>query len=179
MHSSVDLAILIRLANESDDAATGELLVESFVEQYRRNMPEVVVSDARKADLRAVAERRARARVLVAEVEGVIAGTTTIFAPGDATSRTRDRTAAEMRYMAVGLGFTGSGVADRLISAGEEQARRLGASSLALHVRRGARGVARFYERHGFERNPADDCALPDIYLEAYRKNLGNAQPGT
>lgn len=164
--------IVVRPATPSDDVPSGELLVEAFVVQYGKKMPEVVVTDARKRDLRAVAGRRSAARVLVAEVEGELAGTTTVFPPGDPTSKTRHRDAAEMRYMAVGLGFVGTGVASRLLAAAEEEARRYGASRLVLHVRRGATGVARFYEKHGYTRDAGDDADSPDIYLEGYGKPL-------
>lgn len=172
MSSHTDLHIIVRPATAKDDAAAGELLVEAFVVQYGKKMPEVVVTEARKSDLRAVAERREVGRVLVAEVEGALAGTTTVFPPGHPSSRTKDRTAAEMRYMAVGLGFVGTGVASRLLAAAEAEAKRYGATALALHVRRGAIGVGRFYEKHGYQRAVADDCDLPDIFLEGYRKDL-------
>jgi len=171
-HGAEETPVLVRPATEADDAAAGELLVEAFVVQYARKMPEVIVTDARKRELRAVAERRVSARVLVAEFEGVVAGTATVFAPGDITSRTKDSRAAEMRYMAVGLGFAGASVASRLLDGAMEEALKYGAERLVLHVRRGATGVGKFYERHGFERDPSDDCDLPDIFLQAYRKNM-------
>lgn len=179
MATDTDIQIVIRPATEADDVVAGDLLVEAFVVQYGRKMPDVVVTESRKSDLRAVALRRKTARVLVAEVEGEVAGTATVFPPGDRGSKTRDPRAAEMRYLAVGLGFTGTGVASKLVAAAEGEARRFGAPTLVLHVRRGATGVARFYEQLGYERDPSDDADLPEIYLEAYRKKLGQPQPGT
>jgi len=48
---------VIREARPEDDAAIGELLVEAFVTQYARNLPEVVYTEERKSALRDVANK--------------------------------------------------------------------------------------------------------------------------
>ena len=64
-----DLSTLqIRRAEPQDDHTVGELLVTAFVKGYARKLPEVVVTESRKQQLRAVAQKRAVATVLVAQV---------------------------------------------------------------------------------------------------------------
>lgn len=73
----------LRLATDADDAAVGALLVAAFEQTYARRMPEVVMSDRRRADLRAVKEKREVARVWVAEDEsGPVVGTVAVWPPG-------------------------------------------------------------------------------------------------
>jgi len=48
---------VIREARPEDDAAIGELLVEAFVTQYARKLPEVVYTEERKSALRDVANK--------------------------------------------------------------------------------------------------------------------------
>src|SRR5262245_52488822 len=94
--------LTIREARASDDQQLGELLVDSFVEAYARKMPDVVVNDERKRDLRDLAAKRgsSQAKVLVAEMNGESVGTLTILMPA-AASRSWTPNTAEIRFMAV------------------------------------------------------------------------------
>jgi GNAT superfamily N-acetyltransferase len=162
----------VRPASAADDHALGELLVSAFVAKYAEKMPEVQIPDSRREDLRDTAGRRENGdlQVLVAETAaGELAGTVTIFRPGERSLRTRRSGAAEIRYMAVALPFQGRGVAPLLLEEARRVAAAWGASTLTLQVRRGAHGVARFYQGAGFMRDASDDAdLLPEIYLEAY-----------
>lgn len=163
----------IREATEADDGAIGELLVTSFVEQYAKKLPEVVVSERRKAELRAVAEKRQVASVWAAEVNGVIVGTVALWLPGAKGSEAWLPNACDLRHLAVSDSARGSGVAKGLLDAAFNRARSSGAEWVVLHVRSGAEGVRRLYERHGFVRRPEGDIdALPEVFLEAFALKL-------
>lgn len=102
---------MIRVARPEDDAVIGEILVNAYVSQYARKLPHIVVDEARKADLRNVAERIARE---------------------------------------------------------DWQCEWAG-----LHVRRGVEGIARMYQRRGYQRDVTGDIdRLPVIFLEVYLKTL-------
>ncbi len=159
---------LVRLAQPPDDDAVGELLVRAFVEQYAVKLPEVAVSDARKADLRAVAAKRALATVWVAEFGGRVVGTVASWAPGASGSEAWLPNAVDLRHLAVDASVRGQGVSGRLLDAAEAHARTLGASHVCLHVRRGALGVQRLYAARGYVRTPAGDLdKRPEVFLEA------------
>src|SRR5690242_581764 len=93
--------LVVRPARPEDDAAVGELLIEAFVETYARKLPEVVVTERRKAELRAVAEKRAIAHVWVAELDGQRVGTVSLWPPNAPGSEAFVRDAADIRHMAV------------------------------------------------------------------------------
>lgn len=160
---------VLRLAEPRDDAAIGELLVQSFLEQYARKMPEVVVSEDRKADLRAVAEKRAVAKVWVVEREGELAGTVAVWPAGSARSEAWIPGAFDLRHLAVGAKHRGGVVSKLLLDAAEDFARSAGAAFMCLHVRRGAAGVRAIYERRGYQRRPEGDLDFrPEVFLEAF-----------
>lgn len=77
---------VIRAATAADDDAVGDLLVRAFVDTYARRLPEVVVTDRRKDELRAVAEKRKVASVWVAELNGRVVGTVALWGPGSSRS---------------------------------------------------------------------------------------------
>jgi ribosomal protein S18 acetylase RimI-like enzyme len=161
---------VLRSARASDRAPLGDLLVRSFVDTYAKRMPEVVVTEDRKASLRRAVEYRDRGYVAVVETNGKITGTVTLLKPGDSESRAWVDGHAYLRYMAVDPRIHGSGLGDELLNAALARAKEWGCSGICLHVRRGADGVARFYGRHGFRREPEGDRdQLPEIFLEGYR----------
>jgi ribosomal protein S18 acetylase RimI-like enzyme len=161
--------VIIREARPEDDVRVGELLVDAFLSTYARKMPEVVYDDARKNDLRDVAAKLRRATVLVAELDGRIAGTVAIFRPGAESSEAWLPNAADLRHLAVDPQLHGKGVAKRLMDRAEAIARdEWKVDAICLHVRKGAHGVARLYESRGFVRDPSGDIEKPTVTLEAY-----------
>lgn len=177
--------ILVREAQPEDDTRIGDLLVQAFVESYARKLPDVVVSEARKADLRNIAPKRETGRVLVAcpshadadkngdGDHGKILGTVSVFRPGDPTTRAWAPGMADLRYLAIDPAHHKQGLSTPLIQAALDTARGWGASSVGLHVRHEALGVAEVYLRHGFKRVPEGDCdLLPEIYLDAFKYTL-------
>ncbi len=161
--------MIIREARPEDDARIGELLVDAFLSTYARKMPEVVYDDARKNELRDVAGKRSRAVVLAAEIDGRVAGTVAIFKPGAESSEAWLPNAADLRHLAVDPALHGKGVAKLLMDRAEAIAREeWGVDAICLHVRKGADGVARLYQRRGFKRDPSGDIVKPSVTLEAY-----------
>jgi predicted N-acetyltransferase YhbS len=159
----------LREANAGDDAAVGELLVESFVTAYAKKLPEVVVTDRRKAELRDVAAKRAVAKVWVVEAAGRVVGTVALWPPGSERSEAWVPGAADLRHLAVDQAHTGKGVSKLLLDGAEAYARAQGWTAVCLHVRRGAVGVRALYEARGYQRRPEGDLDLrPEIFLEAF-----------
>jgi GNAT superfamily N-acetyltransferase len=168
-HRSVVERARIREARPEDDTAIGELLVDAYITQYAKKLPEVVYTDERKSSLRDVASKRAIASVLVAEVDGEVAGTVALFPPGAPGSEAWTPNTADLRHLATAVRYHGTGLARPLLEAAEAVARKWGVDAIALHVRRGAVGVARMYMGRGYVRTPKGDLDyLPSVFLEAY-----------
>lgn len=161
--------VRVREATAADDAAIGELLVESFVTRYAKKMPEVVVSAQRKGELRDVANKRAVAKVWVAELNGRVVGTVAMWPPGAHRSESWIQGAADLRHLAVAVTEAGKGISTKLIDAAEQYAREQKWKGVCLHVRRGAHGVRAIYEKRGYQRRAEGDLdLLPDVFLEAF-----------
>ena len=164
---------VIRTATDRDDEPIGELLVGAFERTYARKMPQVVMTAERRADLRDVKSKRAIARVWVCERNGVVIGTVTVWPAGAQGSEAWMPGAVDLRHLAVDERHRGGEVSKQLLDAAESFARAQGASSVNLHVRRGAAGVRKLYEARGYVRQPAGDLdLLPDVFLEAFALNL-------
>ncbi len=160
--------VVIREARPEDDEAIGELLVEAFVTQYAQKLPEVVYTEERKRSLRDTASKRVVAKVLVAEWEGRVVGTVALWPPGAPGSEAWVEGAADLRHLATAVELHGQGLSVPLMEAAERLAREWGVPAICLHVRRGAAGVARMYQRRGFVREASADLDTPSVYLEAY-----------
>jgi ribosomal protein S18 acetylase RimI-like enzyme len=159
----------VRLARSEDDAAVGELLVEGYVTAYARKMPHVVVTERRRADLRDVAGKRASATVLVATLDGRVAGTVALWRPGSPQSEAWLPGAADLRHLAVDPALQGRGLSRPLLDEAERIARdEWRVPAICLHVRRGNVGVARLYQSRGYARDASGDLSFPEVELDAY-----------
>lgn len=164
--------VIIREARPEDDGAIGPLLVDAFLAGYARKLPEVVYGEARRAELHAVAEKRRHATVWVAELEGRVVGTVALFAPGAEGSEAWVPNAADLRHLATAPDLHGKGLSRPLLDAAEARAAEWNVDAICLHVRKGADGVGRMYERRGFVRTPEGDLSLPDVELQGYLKRF-------
>ena len=160
--------VLVREAGPEDDAAVGEILVSGYLTRYAQKMPEVVLTDRRKAELRDVASKRKEALVLVAELEGKVVGTVTVWRPGAAASEAWLPEACDLRHLAIDPAAQGRGLSKPLLDEAERRARQMGANYVCLHVRRGNRGVAKLYMDRGYVRAAEGDLDLPEVLLDAY-----------
>lgn len=173
-HTRAMPGVEIREAAPSDDAAIGALLVDAFVEQYAKKMPEVEVTERRKAELRDVAGKRRVARVWVAVSGARVVGTVALWPMGGERSESWRPDGCDLRHLAVAREARGLGVSSALLDAAEGWARESGAGAVVLHVRRGAHGVRRLYEARGYVRHPGGDLdLLPEVFLEAFVLPLG------
>src|SRR5262245_41427347 len=111
--------LIVRDAKPADDARIGELLVEAFVSTYARKMPEVVVDEKRKSDLRDVETKRGRAAVLVAELDGAVVGTVALFRPGSDDSQAWLPNSVDLRHLAVDPKLHGRGISKALLDRAE------------------------------------------------------------
>jgi predicted N-acetyltransferase YhbS len=158
----------VREALPADDGAIGELLVEAFRSRYAVKMPEVVMTAERHEELRAVAAKRAVAKVWVLEHAGRVVGTVALWPPGAEGSEAWIAGAADLRHLAVEEAHSGKGVARALLDTAEAYAREQRWKGVCLHVRRGAKGVRALYERRGYLRREEGDLDfLPEVFLEA------------
>lgn len=112
-----------------------------------------------------------RARVIIAEEGGTLAGFGILHIEGAERSRAGYIVTLDVdpRYRRLGLG-------GRLMAAMEEQAQAAGCGLLVLHVFTGNAAAIRFYENRGFSRLHV----VPDFYGEhldawVYRKPLERA----
>lgn len=159
----------VRDATERDDDAIGELLVAAFERTYARKMPEVVMSDERRAELRRVSAKRAIARVWVYERGGQVVGTVAVWPAGAPRTEAWISGAVDLRHLAVDERHRGGEISQRLLESAEAHARAILAPAVCLHVRRGAVGVRRLYEARGYQRRPEGDLdLLPEVFLEAF-----------
>jgi predicted N-acetyltransferase YhbS len=163
----------VRDASHTDDHAIGELLVAAFERTYARKMPDVVMSEARRAELRDVKAKRAVAKVWVYERRGEVVGTVAVWPAGAARTEAWIPGAVDLRHLAVDESHRGGEISKHLLDEAEAHARRIKAPAVCLHVRRGATGVRRLYESRGYERRPEGDLDLAEVYLEAFALPLG------
>ena len=118
--------------------------------------------------LRNVAARAQAGQVLVHERDGRIAGTVTVCPPGTEFSEIGRPGEFEFRFLAVDPDHWGTGVADALMQACEDEARATRARVLMICVRDTNTGAAAMYARRGFTRVPERDWTpLPDVHLLA------------
>jgi len=160
--------VVVREARPEDDATVGEILVSGYLTRYAQKMPEVVLTERRKAELREVASKRREALVLVAELGGKVVGTVAVWRPGAPASEAWLPEACDLRHLAIDPVAQGRGLSQPLLDEAERRARGMGARYVCLHVRRGNEGVAKLYMERGYLRAPEGDLDLPEVLLDAY-----------
>jgi GNAT superfamily N-acetyltransferase len=161
--------MIVREAVAADDERVGKLLVQAFLTQLARKLPDVAYTEERLADLRNQAARRTSARVLVAEIDGRIVGTVALYPAGAPRSHAWIAGAADLRLLAIHPEFQGRGLSGKLLDAAEALARAWDVPAICLHTRQGASGVARLYRSRGYVRDETGDLdQRPAVYLEAH-----------
>jgi len=159
----------VRPARADEFARVGELTLAAY-HAIGIGSPEY---DSQLAD----AERRAReAELLVAVVDGAVAGTITLVGRGSAWREVARPDEDELRMLAVDPAFQARGVGETLVRACQ-LSRNLVASSAP-----GMAAAHRLYARLGFRRNPARDWSprpgLPLIVFEWRSQPVGRGASG-
>jgi GNAT superfamily N-acetyltransferase len=122
------------------------------------------------------------ASVLVARIDGHLAGTVTFFPDAADEGWGADAGTSGLRAMAVDPHYRGAGLGRSLVDACVLRSRAVGSAALALHTATWLADAIRLYERCGFVRDPAADHRASDLmsvpphadYVAlAYRLNLG------
>ena len=153
---------LIRPVQPAEHAAAGELVVAAY------GTIGTGPSEGYAAQQRDVAGRSATSEVLVAELDGELAGCVT-FVAGGPMSEIDDPEAASIRMLAVTPEHHGRGVGEALVRAGIDRARAAGRARLRLHTQRDMTAAQRLYERLGFARDPGSDFSpKPGVTLLGY-----------
>ena len=125
------------------------------------------------AHVRAVMERAADHRVLVAVRDGVLVGSVTLTPYGTPHSEVARKGEMEFRYLGVAPQAWGGGVAQALVAACEDYAVATGARRLVICVISDNTKAHRLYERLGFERAPERDWTpVPSVRLWAFAREV-------
>lgn len=87
--------------------------------------------------------KKAKARTLVALVDGIVSGYAIVLLPAR-------KSYARLYSMAVAKNMRGFGIGDSLLTAVDQAVENIGYSTAVLEVRVSSVGVRRLYEKHGF-----------------------------
>lgn len=162
--------LLIRRATEADLVTAGDICVSAYdaAGQLEPGSPYAET-------LRDTGSRVDDSILLVAERDGVVVGTVTICSPGSASREIGRDDEVEFRFLAVAPQAWRTGVADALVAACEDHARRTQARALAICVRDTNVAAAQMYERKGFVRVPDRDWSpRPGVDLLALTRPVTN-----
>jgi GNAT superfamily N-acetyltransferase len=142
--------IVVRAAERSEAGRIGELVVAALHE-FSADIPPVIFK-AYVAESADVAARWHEAEVLVAELDGEIAGTVTYYPDAGREGLGFPSGWAGFRTLAVDPAKRGRGIGQALLAACLERARAAGVPTLAIHTSAVMRAAGRLYEQAGFRR---------------------------
>jgi ribosomal protein S18 acetylase RimI-like enzyme len=168
----------IHPVRESEFAAAGEATARAYREFERPEWPGYAAYVARIAD---IAERAHVATVLVAVVDGVIAGSATL----ELTERIRPSSTgplapdeAHLRMVGVSPEYRGRGIARQLVNACIDLARAAGKRRLTLDTAPVMVAAQRLYASMGF--TPTPERPMPDgSVLLGYELRIATTAPAT
>ncbi|MSP14881.1 MAG: GNAT family N-acetyltransferase [Chloroflexi bacterium] len=120
---------------------------------------------------------------IVAEQDGIIAGTVLLFPAGTELPPPNGipitLPTPEVRLLAVAPAGRGQGIGTAIIHDCLRRARQSGATALTLHTTKMMQVAMRMYERMGFARAPElDFYPIPTVTIKGYRFNLDDATAG-
>lgn len=147
--------LVVRTAERSEAGRIGELVVAAWHE-LRDGIPPVIFKIYAEESAN-VAARWDEAEVLVAELDGEIAGTVTYYPDAGREGLGFPSGWAGFRTLAVDPARRGRGIGAALLAACIQRARSEGASTLAIHTSAVMRAACRLYEQAGFRRAPEYD----------------------
>ncbi|WP_242901192.1 GNAT family N-acetyltransferase [Actinomadura terrae] len=156
--------VTVRAARAEEYERIGELTVEVYVGSG------LIAAESSYVDrLRDAAGWAAKAELLVAEVDGELAGSIAYCPPGSPYAELAGPDEGEFRILAVLERARGMGVGAALVRACADRARAAGLVGLRLSTMSNMRAAQRMYERMGFVRTPERDWApKPGLNLLTY-----------
>ena len=160
--------VAVRPATDADADAVGLLTERVYRDGGYLDEDEDYVTHLRDG-----AGRVRDARVLVAELDGVVVASVTIAEPGTPWAEISRPDELEVRMLAVVERARRRGIADRLMDEVEAHARRLGLAAVVLSTEPVMAGAHALYERRGYVRQPERDWDVEGFPLIAYRLALG------
>jgi predicted N-acetyltransferase YhbS len=170
--------ITVRDARPAEADAVRALTMEAY-EEYLGLMEPEAWKGLHGAILGAF-DTVAAAEMIVAEVEGRLAGSVMLFpARADAyAGAVRPLERPEVRMLAVAPWARGRGIGSILMRECVRRAKESGARELGIHTSRSMRAARELYRRMGFRRIPADDFQPPGGELvEAHALSLDDTPP--
>jgi GNAT superfamily N-acetyltransferase len=174
---------LVRQARRSEIPRIAPI-VAAALEEFRGSIP-ADIFDAyvnQSADLGA---RWDEAEVLVAELDGRIAGTVSFYPDASREGLGFPAHWAGFRTLAVDPALRGKGIGRTLLAACLDRARTIAVPTLAIHTSALMRAACALYEQAGFRRVPeydfrataalGMDAAAEDVSVIAYRLDFASA----
>lgn len=137
-------------------------VMEAAYAQYRGEVPPALFG-AYLEDLRQLSVHWGEAQVLVAELDGRIAGSVLFYADASSEGLGLPRGWAGFRKLAVHPALRGRGLGRSLTEHCVEMADRVGVSAVGIHTASFMTAACRIYEQLGFRRCPEHDLRARDI----------------
>lgn len=156
----------VREARAEEHAAIGELTASTY-------LAEGYAGEGYVSVLRDVAARATQATVLVAVVDGQVAGAVTVVTEGGDYAEQAGQGEAVIRMLVTAPAFRGAGIGTALVSEAVRVARRARCSAIRLSTQESMSAAHRVYEKQGFTRTPDRDWSpLPGLELLTYALTL-------
>jgi ribosomal protein S18 acetylase RimI-like enzyme len=168
------LPAVLRDAVPADLPAASALLREAYAEYVMDVPPERrQAASAYLADVADVWSRVDASELVVAEVDGRLAGAVTFYPPGSPEGEGWPQDWAAIRMLGVSPAQRGRGIGRMLTEECLRRARARGAPVLGLHTTESMAVAKAMYERMGFVRVPGYDFhPSPSVDVIAYRLDL-------
>jgi ribosomal protein S18 acetylase RimI-like enzyme len=154
--------IEVRPVRANEHAAVGELTATTYLaERY--------AGEDYATTLRDVGVRATQATILVALVDGTLAGSVPVVTAGGDYAEHAGEGEAVIRMLVTDPAFRGRGVGTALVTEAIRVARRAHCTAIRLSTQESMTAAHRLYERHGFTRTPERDWSpVPDLELLTY-----------
>jgi GNAT superfamily N-acetyltransferase len=155
------VSLPVRHATMREIPEIESLTVAAYTE-FKDQIPPAIF-DAYLADTRHLADRWDEAEVLVAELEGRIAGTVSFYSDASREGLGLPNHWAGFRRLAVAPEMRGHGVGWMLVGACVDRARAIEALTVGIHTASFMKAALRIYDRMGFKRSPEYDLDASEI----------------